>query len=136
MPALNRQRLGNILIYTTAALLIGSGGMHLSAFGQINAMAQSADPADVHVLLPALWLSCGIDFIATGVIVGVVALENSNGGRWVLFAAAITPLAGAVVQILYFGFIAPAAALLLCGAMAVASAIVREPRRRRSTTGV
>jgi len=130
---MNRQRLAIVLIYGAAAVFVASGGLHLSAFGQINGMAQTATPPNVHVLMPALWLAVGIDLIATGVIVGLVALENSNGGRYVLFAAALGPWAGAVLQIVYFGFMAPTTLLLACGALAVAAGVVREPRRRRSS---
>lgn len=132
---MNRQRLGNLLIYGTAGLLVITGAIHLSAFGQINAMAQSATPADVHAVLPPLWLAVGVDMLATGLIVALVALENSNGGRYVLFAAAISPTAAAVLQMVFLGFIPPTAILLLDGALALAAAVVREPRRRRSTTG-
>jgi hypothetical protein len=132
---MNRQRLGNVLIYATAALLIVSGGLHTSAFGLINAMAQSASPADARVLLPMLWIAFGVNLMVAGAIVALVALENSNGGRYVLFAASLCPLSGAVLQVAYVGFSAQVALLLLVGALAIASAIVREPRRRRSTTG-
>ena len=132
---MNRQRLGNVLIYSTSGLLIVTGGLHLSGFGSINAMAQSATPDQIHALLPSLWLAIGVDLIAIGLIVGLVAIENSNGGRYVLFAAAICPWGAALVQIAYFGFIPPTALLLLDGAMAIASAVVREARRRRSTIG-
>jgi hypothetical protein len=132
---MNRQRLGNLLIYGTAGLLIVTGGMHLSVFGHINGIAQSATPADVQALMPPLWLAIGVDLIATGIIVALVGLENSNGGRYVLFAAAICPWGVAVLQLIYLGFIPPTAILLLDGALAIAAAVVREPRRRRSTTG-
>jgi hypothetical protein len=131
---MTRQRKSDILTYTTAGLLVVTGGLHLSGFGQVNALAQ-ATTTDVRVLLPLLWISFGVDLIATGLIVALVGLENSNGGRYVLFAAAICPWGAAVLQMIYLGFIPPTAVLLLCGAMAIAAAIVREPRRRRSTIG-
>lgn len=132
---MTRQRLGNILIYTTAGLLVASGGLHLSAYAQINALAQSSGVTELHALVPVLWLVMGVDLVTVGLIVGLVAFENSNGGRYVLFAVAICPLGAALLQMVYLGFIAPTALLLLDGAMAIASATVREPRRRRSTTG-
>ena len=127
---MNRQRIANIVLYAAAVLLVATGALHLTAFGAINTLAQAS--ADVKPLLPLLWVGVGVDLIATGIIVALVGLENSNGGRYVLFAAAMCPWAAALLQIIYLGFVGPTAMLLLDGGLAIAAASLRESRRRRS----
>ena len=129
---MTRSRIASLVLYATAVCLVATGVLHLSGFGQINALAQ-ATTADVRALLPLLWISFGVDLIATGAIVALVGLENSNGGRYVLFAAALCPWGAAVLQVIYLGFIGPTAVLVLDGALAMVAAIMREPRRRRSS---
>jgi len=132
-PIMQRHKLSNLLIYVTAGLMALTGLLHLSGYSGVNAAAQATGSADVQQLLPLLWLVVGVDLVVTGLIVALVAFENSNGGRLVLFAAAISPIAAAGLQVVYLGFIPPTALLLLDGALAIASAVWREPRRRRSS---
>jgi hypothetical protein len=115
-------------------LFVASGALHLSGFGQINALAQSGTPDDVHVLLPAMWVAFGVDLVVMGLIVAAIGYENSTGGRFALAAVALGTCAGAVAQLTFFGFIAPTALLLLDGALAIACALIREPRRRRTSS--
>src|SRR5262245_4978806 len=132
---MNKLRTTNILIGITAALLLITGALHLSAAGQIGALASSATPPDVRALLPLLWIAFGIDLVMLAFIVGAIGYENSTGGRLALAAVAIGPIGAAVLQVIYLGFIPPTALLFLDGVMALACAWMREPRRRRSTTG-
>jgi hypothetical protein len=132
---MNRLRTANILIAITAALLIITGALHLSGFGSINTLAQSTNVADVKVLVPVLWLATGIDMIVMGLIVGAIGYENSTGGRLALAVVAISPIVMAVLQLIYFGFIPPTALLFLDGGMVLICAWMREPRRRRTSSG-
>jgi hypothetical protein len=132
---MNRTRTANILIGVTAVLLVATGALHLGAYpGSIAPLAASA-PDDVRHLLPAVWLAVGIDLVVMGLIVAAIGYENSTGSRLALAAVALCPLGGVVMHLMFFGFIQPTALLLLDGVLALACAIVREPRRRRSTTG-
>jgi len=131
---MNRLRAANFLIGTTAILLIVSGALHLSVFsGSISPLAQSATPEDIRAILPASWLAFGIDLIVLGLVVAAIGIENATGGRYALAAIALAPLGAAALQLVYFGFIAPTALLLLDGVLAMACAWIREPRKRRSS---
>jgi len=133
---MNRLRTGNILVGITAVMLLASGALHLAAYsGNISPLAQSATPDDVRALLPALWLTVGVDLVVMGLVVAGIGFENSTGGRWALAAVALGSWAGVVLHLTFFGFIAPTALLLLDGALALTCACIREPRRLRSTTG-
>jgi hypothetical protein len=122
---MNRLRTGTILTSVTAVLFAATGALHLSAFGAINGLAASATPADVHVLLPALWIAVGVDLVAAGLVIAAVAIERSTGGGLVLAATAIIPLGGVVIHLVYFGFLAPTALLLADGVLAIACAVIR-----------
>jgi hypothetical protein len=122
---MNRPRIGTLLISVTAVLFVASGALHLSAFSAINSLAASATPADVHVLLPALWIAVGVDLIAAGLVIAAVAIERSGGGGLVLAAAATVPLGGVVVHLIFFGFLPPTALLLADGVLAAACAVIR-----------
>jgi hypothetical protein len=129
---MDRSKIANLLIGATAVMLVVTGVLHSAAYGQVSRMAGSVGSADVQALLPLLWTVFGIDLIGLGVVVAVVGLENSNGGRWVLFASAICPIGAAIGQMVFLGFEPPTALLLLNGALAIAAGTMREPRRRRA----
>src|SRR5262249_35457284 len=112
-----------------------TGALHLSAAGQIGTLASSASPADVRVLLPLLWMAIGVDLVMLAFIVAAIGYENSTGGRFALAAVAIGPIGAAGLKSIYLIFISPTALLFLDGVMALVCAWMREPRRRRSTSG-
>jgi hypothetical protein len=127
---MSRRRLANILIAAAATLLVASGILHLAVYGEIGALARSASPDDARLLLPALWVAIGIDLIVMGAVVAMVGIENSRGGRFVLFAAAALPAGSVVVHLLFLGFLAPTGLLMADAAVTLAAGVVREPRRR------
>ena len=133
---MNRQRLSNVLVGSAAGLLIISGGLHLMPYAQISTLAHNSGSPDIQVLLPMLWLAFGVTVIVTGVIVGVVALENSSGGKYVIAAAALVPWSGAILQVMFVGAgaLGPTLLLVLDGIAVVVASYYREGRRRRSSS--
>lgn len=61
--------------------------------------------------------------VALGLIAAIIAARPGPYGRLVLLTLALPPLAAAMLQVLYLGFILPTAILLLDTVLLVAAAI-------------
>lgn len=109
---MTRQGLTRGFGLTGALALLATATMHTMATPQINKLAASV-PGDSGVLLPLLFVAFGITLGLAGVLTAVVSLRAGRGDHWILAVVALFPLAGAVLQMIYLGFIAPTALLLL-----------------------
>ncbi len=104
-------------------------GLHVYAFAQIMIVAK-AGPGHLSDLVSVLWLAFSVALLVLGAIVWASAPAGTPRRRVTLLLVAVFPLAGAVLQVVFMGLIAPEAILGTVGALTVAAALV--PDRPRS----
>jgi hypothetical protein len=92
-----------------AALVFGTAGFHLSAYGSVTARA----PVDLRPLMGALWVAGGVSLILAALLVVAVTPVFIVRRRALLAIAALTPLSIAILQVAYLGFLPPTALLLV-----------------------
>lgn len=127
---MTRQRAAQILAGTAAVGFFVGAGLHTSGYASVILLAQQG-PAGLASLVSALWLAFTAGMVVLGMIVTLVALGRVGGACAVLLCAAGFPLATAVLQMRFLGFIPPVAILSTIGALSIAAAValpqVREP---------
>lgn len=108
---MTRPKVGSIIAGLAAIGFLGTAALHSSGYTSVvNAAGQA--PEAVRPLIPMLWLALSFDFIVLGLVVGVVAARPTGPARLILGIAAVAPIAAAVLQIRFIGFIPPTAILI------------------------
>lgn len=120
---MNRHRAGRILASVAACVSWATAAFHTTGLRSIETLAQQASPA-LRTAVPALWLAFGIDLAVIGLIVAAVAARPDRSGPLILAFAALGPLSGATLQIVYLGFVPPTALLFAVGVLTLAAAAV------------
>lgn len=106
---MTRERTASLSASVGAGLLFATASFHLSAYSSVLART----PTDVRRLLAALWVSGGVSLVLSGMLAVAATPLFVVRRRAILGIAALTPLSIAVLQIIYLGFLAPTALLLL-----------------------
>lgn len=106
---MTKERVATLTASVGAALLFGTAGFHLSAYGSVVAQA----PADLRALVSALWVAGGVSLLVSALLTVAVTPLFIVRRRALLGIAALTPLSIALLQIVYLGFLPPTALLLL-----------------------
>src|SRR5688572_33056941 len=105
---MTRSRLATLLASVGAGLTSLTGGLHMSALVSVTSQA----PADLKPLLTVCWIFAGLAlFLSTMIAITATPLFVVRR-RAFLWLAALIPLAIALLQIVYMGFIAPTYLLL------------------------
>ncbi len=112
----------SLLAWIAAILYIITAVWHQSGLSSITALAATG-PAGLQPLVPALWVAFGVSLVLLALIIMACARSTSPDRRAILALAALGPLSGAVLQIVYLGFIPPTALLLLDTAVGFAAAV-------------
>lgn len=120
---MTRSRAAAVLAWTAGWGFLAVAALHGSAYGRIMAMAEGA-PETIRRVLSVLWLSGSADLVAFGLVVMVMA--RGSGGGAVIGLAALSPLAVAVLQVVFMGFVPPTAMLLALAGLTLAAAVVRK----------
>ena len=119
---MTRSRAAVVLARASGWGFLVVAALHGSAYGRIMAMAETA-PEAIRRVLSVLWLSGSADLVAFGLVIIVVA--RGPGGAAVIGLCALSPLAVAVLQIVFLGFVPPTAMLLALAGLTVAAAVAR-----------
>jgi hypothetical protein len=114
---MTKERLASLTASTGAGLVFATAGFHLSAYGAVTAQA----PADLRPLMAALWVAGGVSLLLSALLVVAVTPMFIVRRRALLAIAALTPLSIAMLQVVYLGFLAPTALLLLDTAVLLAA---------------
>ena len=114
---MTKERLASLTASIGAGLVFGTAGFHLSAYGSVTAQA----PADLRPLMAALWVAGGVSLILAALLAVAAAPLFIVRRRALLAIAALTPLSIAILQMVYLGFLAPTALLLLDTAVLLAA---------------
>lgn len=114
---MTKERLASLTASIGAVLVFGTAGFHLSAYGSVTAQAS----ADLRPLMAALWIAGGVSLILSALLVVAVTPMFIVRRRALLAIAALTPLSMAILQVMYLGFLAPTALLLLDTAVLLAA---------------
>jgi len=114
---MTKERLASLTASIGAGLVFATAGFHLSAYGSVTAQA----PADLRPLMAALWVAGGVSLIVSALLVVAVTPMFIVRRRALLAIAALTPLSIAILQVVYLGFLAPTALLLLDTAVLLAA---------------
>jgi hypothetical protein len=116
-----REKSGTILAWVAAIMYLLTAAMHMLGFEPTRALAQQG-PADLRPLVPLLWLSFALSLVVLAAIVAACAHRGASADRLILALTALGPLSGALVQIVYIGFVLPSAILLFDAALALTAA--------------
>jgi len=106
---MTKERLASLTASIGAGLLFATAGFHLSAYGSVTAEA----PVDLRPLMAALWIAGGVSLILSALLVVAATPMFIVRRRALLAISALTPLSIALLQVVYLGFLAPTALLLL-----------------------
>lgn len=131
---MTRQRSAQTLAGLSAVGFFVAAALHTSGYGSVRLLAQQGPP-DLAPLVSALWLAWAVGLVVLGVLVTLVALGRLPGARVVLLCAAAYPLATAVLQLNFLGFIPPVGILSGIGVLSVAGAIVLPSVRQPTAVG-
>ncbi len=124
---MTRQRVGSTLCLLTAVLLLATAAFHHTGFRYVSRLAGDAAP-ELRPLVPPLWLAFSASLVVLALIAAIAARRPAPGGRAILLIIALFPAAAAALQVRYLGFIPPTAILLVDAAVAIAAALLLEPR--------
>lgn len=124
---MTQERLATLSASVGAALVFGTAWYHLSGYGSVVARA----PTELQPLIGVLWLSGGISLILSALLAVAATPLFLVRRRAILAIAALTPLSIAALQIVYLGFLAATALLLLDTAiLLLAGQLGRGPQPR------
>ena len=119
---MTRQRTASILAWAAALAFLVTAALHASGFAAVTALARRGPP-DVVPIVAMLWLAFSAALALLGLVAAVAAWRPGPPARGVLALAGVFPIVSAVLQLCYFGPIAPAAVLAFDGALALAAAV-------------
>ena len=122
---MTRPRLAATLSWAAAGGFFLVAALHGSAYRRIMAMAEPA-PENVRRVLSVLWLSGSADLVAFGLVVGAMARSSGAVSALVITGAALCPLAVALLQMAFLGFLPPTAMLLALGALTLGAAVLKK----------
>lgn len=128
----SRYAFGPGLTAVAALGYVVTAWIHSTGFDGVTALAAEG-PEEMVLLMPALWLAFSLDLIVLALILALSAFRPARRMKWVVGIAAFCPLGAAALQVRYIGFIPPTAILLTIGTLAVAAAVVMDPRPDAST---
>lgn len=106
---MTKERAATLTASVGAGLLFLTAGVHLQAYSYIVSQA----PTALQPLMAALWVFVGISLVIAALLAIAVAPLFIVRRRALLGIAALIPLSTAILQIVYLGFMAPTALLLL-----------------------
>ena len=128
---MTRSRLATLLASAGAGLNFLTSGLHFSRYSFVVSQATSPD---LNALLAVLWISSGI----MGLIAALLAVAATPlfvvRRRAFLWLAAMIPISIAICQMMFMGFIAPTAILLVDGLLLAASAELGRTLQARPAT--
>jgi len=120
---MTRRYLAEISAYVSAAMLLGTAAWHQSGYASVTRLAAQGSSA-LEPLMAALWVYFALALVLTAGLVLVVARVGAPNRAAVLSIAALSPVAGAALQLVYLGVIPPTALLLADGLLIVISAVL------------
>jgi len=120
---MTRQRAAKFLTGLSAFGFFLAAGLHTSGYGSVVLLAQQGPPG-LASLVSALWLAFTAGLILFGLVVTLVALGRIPRSRMILILPSCFPLATAVLQVQFLGFIPPVAILSTIAALGIAGALV------------
>lgn len=118
---MNRRRAGRVVASVAACASWVTAAFHATGLHYVETLAEQASPV-LRAAVPALWLAFGIDLAVIGLIVAAVAARPNRTGPLILAFAALCPLSGATLQVVYTGFVPPTALLLAVAVLTLAAA--------------
>jgi hypothetical protein len=95
--------------------------LHMSGYQSVALLAQQG-PTGLGPLVSALWLAFSAAMITLGLIVAILARGQLAATRAILVLAACFPLATALLQLRFLGFIPPVAILAAIAVIGFAGA--------------
>src|ERR1700694_249665 len=123
---MTKERLASLTASIGAGLVFATAAFHLSAYGSVTPQP----PAELRPLMAALWVAGGVSLMLSGLLVVAVPPMFIVRRRALLSIAALTPLSIAILQVVYLGFHAPTALLLLDAAVLLAAGELGRARQR------
>ena len=108
---MTRRRLAEVSAYVGAALVLGTAVWHQTGYTSVTTLAAEASPP-LGPLMTALWVYFALALVLSAALVLVSARVGTPNRAVVLTIAALNPLAGAALQLVFLGFIPPTALLL------------------------
>jgi hypothetical protein len=123
---MTQERAATLTASVGAGLLFLTAGLHFSAFGWAVSLAS----ADLRGLVAALWIGCGASLVIAALLTIAVTPLFVVRRRALLGIAALIPLSIALLQIVYFGFMAPTALLLVDTVLLLAAGELGRARQR------
>jgi len=130
---LTRHKFARGLTGLSAAGFFIAAMLHTSGYQSVTLLAQQG-PRGLGGLVSALWLAFSAAMIILGLIVAILAREPVGGARAILVLAACLPLATAMLQLRFLGFIPPVAILGTIALVTFAGAVA-SPRSPDPTSG-
>jgi hypothetical protein len=119
--AVTQERLGRLFAWTAAAGFVATAVLHSTGYSSVTKLAAKSS-GGLDALVPAMWLAFSLDLIVVGLIIGVVVWKRSRGGGLILALGSLCPFGAAALQVVFLGFIAPTAILLVVGGITVVAA--------------
>ncbi len=120
---MNRNKFASLITAVSAVGFIATAGLHSTGYDSIVALAGQAPP-DLRSVLPALWLMFSFDLFILGLILSVTAIWPFGNARFIVAIAGLCPISAAVLQLIYVGFIPPAAILICLGVLCFVAAVL------------
>lgn len=117
-----RSRVFRALCFSASVAYVATSAIHMTGFGSITRIAKGG-PADLHFIVPALWISFSLDLVVLGFIFALLGFIVPPGSRPIALLLSLPPLFAAVLQLIYLGFIPPTAILIFDSALALASGL-------------
>ena len=106
---MTRERAATLTASIGAGLLFLTAGFHLSVYGPVTAQASG----ELRALMAPLWIAVGASQIIAALLTIAATPLFVVRRRALLAIAALIPMSTALLQIVYLGFLAPTALLLL-----------------------
>ena len=110
---MTRDRLATLTASVGAALVFGTAWFHLGAYSSVV----SGFPAEHQAMAGAMWVYGGVGLVLAGLLAIAATPLFLVRRRAILAVAALTPLAIALLQVIYLGFLPATALLLVDGAI-------------------
>jgi hypothetical protein len=124
---MTRDRMARAFTWVAAAAFLLSAVLLGSSYGSVVSSAGNA-PADIAMLVPALWLSLASAMLIFGTVVISTVRRTDAGARLTLLLAALFPAASGICFARFLGFGSATAILLLVSLLTLVAAAVRPSR--------
>ena len=131
---MTKQEGASRLAGAAAVALVLTAAFHATGLPRFSRLGAEAGGA-LAVFVPLLWIAFSIDLLALGLIAAIIAAWPGPNGRLVLLALALPPVAAAILQMVYLGWILPTTILVLDAGLLIAAALAMPRRAVRPSEG-